>query len=274
VIYCDLTFEQIPVMWLFLLEAYLVLISFTFLLPYFGSVSANVTSTRVALNVLATLPILLGFVVDLFVQGPRAFFSSWANWLEFSLLLPGLIGSLLVESVFKDYCNSGFLLMGATIAVVSGFLVRFYVTIGSRLNFTPLKTGDKSRLRSVTFIWVNRDVEGMDWLLDELRQLEAQDTRGLFNIKLFLTQQKRIPSNLGLRNLPHFGRPDWPTVLLQLACDTPVGTVIGVFFCGPAGMARAVRLAAATATAASLELSEDCTTLIARTRFLFRKEIF
>eukprot|EP00698_Gefionella_okellyi_P022515 TRINITY_DN747_c0_g1_i1.p1 TRINITY_DN747_c0_g1~~TRINITY_DN747_c0_g1_i1.p1 ORF type:complete len:808 (-),score=69.39 TRINITY_DN747_c0_g1_i1:455-2878(-) len=265
---------QMPVMWVFLIHSSLLLVSYSFLRPFLGFIPVGVYNARLALNVIATVPVVVGFAADVYVQGPSAFFGSWANWLEVALLLPGLVGTLVIELAFYEYARAGLLLIISSFVVAFGFLVRFYVTIGSRLDFTPFKAADRSRLKMVHFVWVNRDMQGLEWLVDELRKLEAQDNKGLFNIQLYLTQTNRLTFPLGLRNTPLQGRPDWPNLFLQQARNTPQGTVMGVFFCGPPAMGRAVRLGAATATAASLELSADYSTLIARTRFLFRMEAF
>ncbi|KAJ7202288.1 ferric reductase NAD binding domain-containing protein [Mycena pura] len=115
--------------------------------------------------------------------------------------------------------------------------------------------GDKpTRLSKVYFTWVIRDFGTAEWFHSLLHAIEAQDTQNRIEINIYLTQKIKeddmnniIVHDVGaeedaitsLRAPTHFGRPNWDRAFASLAEKHPESD-IGVFFCGPATIARAL----------------------------------
>lgn len=85
----------------------------------------------------------------------------------------------------------------------------------------------------VYFIWINRDQRAFEWFTELLADLSRQDPGGFFDLRLFLTD----PPPGDLPALAQRGRPDWDHELARIveAHDT---NDLGVFFCGPSGLAE------------------------------------
>jgi len=266
---------QLPILWLFFVHCILLLLQYFFVLPVFHVTPSDVINARAIIDEVIAGLIVAGFLLDLFTQGFMQFFSQPGMWLELLVLLPAAVVAVLLDTVIsQDLPWLGWLFLADSICVLIGLCARFYWAVSGRLYFAPLAREDRAQLKSVNFIWVNRTMDDVLWLVDELRELENKDTLGLLNIQLHITADMTTMPSLGLRHAIRPGRPEWHYDLLELSRSLPKGAVMGVQFCGPPAMARAVRNAAATATALSMEVDEDTRTIVARTRFLFRKENF
>ena len=105
-------------------------------------------------------------------------------------------------------------------------------------------------LEKVHFFWLNRDAVSFEWFAALLTDLERRDTRGLVDVRIFMTGGRDIAHALGdldvftgLRAKTEMGAPDWLAELSRAAGDDPAS--VDVFFCGPPGLARSVARACA-----------------------------
>ncbi|TFK99255.1 NADPH oxidase isoform 2 [Pterulicium gracile] len=113
-----------------------------------------------------------------------------------------------------------------------------------------------TRLSKVYFTWVIRDFGSAEWFHSLLSAIEEQDTQNRIEINIYLTAKIKeddmnniIVQDVGaekdaitsLRAPTHFGRPNWDKVFGNLAGKHPE-TDIGVFFCGPAPLARSLHV--------------------------------
>ncbi len=113
--------------------------------------------------------------------------------------------------------------------------------------------------RKVYFYWLNREGSAFAWFFGLLSELERRDTRGLVDVRVFMTRgQERSTAmvlNLarsivhgfggkdhvtGLRTQTRMGAPNFRTELGTIVEQHPEQRV-DVFFCGPPGLARALR---------------------------------
>ncbi|TNY18171.1 NADPH oxidase [Rhodotorula diobovata] len=151
-------------------------------------------------------------------------------------------------------------------------------------------------LRRVVLVWIVRDTANMGWFAALLRQLEqAQKDPDFLSIRLYLTQrvspamlthlavhapgasgahtgERPRDAITGLAAPTHFGRPDFDALLRRVRDGVETGsylpgresslrTTVGVFYCGPNGLAK--ELKDKTKRAGSKAV-----------RFTFRKEHF
>lgn len=119
-------------------------------------------------------------------------------------------------------------------------------------------------VKRVYFVWVARDQFAFEWFADLLRGIEEKDTRGLFDLRMWITSARAdtAASTLGvaldllaartgrdpvtgLRTRTRFGPPDWDALFDEIRRANPEAQT-GVFFCGPHGLAPTLRRAAAS----------------------------
>ncbi|KAF3807971.1 Respiratory burst oxidase-like protein A [Colletotrichum gloeosporioides] len=153
------------------------------------------------------------------------------------------------------------------------------VIIGAGIGVTPWaanleqiwnmrRTKSDCRLRRLEFVWLCRDISSSEWFRQLLLSLEAQDIGGSFlNIHIYLTQQMdsdaaaNIMLNTAgrgedaitkLRSGTQFGRPDFGKIFVSMreqisngtyapGLEVETRTTVGVYFCGPGGLARSIR---------------------------------
>lgn len=143
------------------------------------------------------------------------------------------------------------------------------VLIGAGIGVTPFASvlesvvlradgaAESTRLRTLHFFWLNRDLYSFEWFAELLAALERDDHRHLVRTHLFLTGDRgdaaaatvalsrRIARISGrratsLRLRVRVGRPDWARELSDIAtaCEPEP---VDVYFCGPPGLGRAIR---------------------------------
>jgi predicted ferric reductase/Ca2+-binding EF-hand superfamily protein len=141
------------------------------------------------------------------------------------------------------------------------------VLIGAGIGVTPFASvlesivqrdrDGQSALEKVHFYWLNRDARSFEWFAAVLSELEQKDTRGLVDIRIFMTGGRGDSTAMllslardlahalgdldcftGLRAKTEMGAPDWLTELGRVAAGDPAS--VDVFFCGPPGLARSV----------------------------------
>jgi predicted ferric reductase/Ca2+-binding EF-hand superfamily protein len=147
------------------------------------------------------------------------------------------------------------------------FECRHVVLIGAGIGVTPFASvlesivlrgrAGREALEKVRFFWLNRDAISFEWFAKLLARLERDAPPGLVDIRIFMTGGRGHVSatflNLarelahglgeadlvtGLATMTRMGAPDWRAELSAVARDVPDTQV---FFCGPPGLARAVR---------------------------------
>lgn len=153
------------------------------------------------------------------------------------------------------------------------------VLIGAGIGVTPFasilkhiwyrqKRGKLGALRRVEFIWVCRDAPSFGWFQTLLQEVEeAQTDPNFLRINIYLTQKigedmlwniavndagaQFDPLTL-LRTRTMFGRPDWKSIYTNLRTaieggaylpgrEASLRTNVGTYFCGPGGLAKAIR---------------------------------
>ncbi|HEX6271672.1 MAG TPA: ferric reductase-like transmembrane domain-containing protein, partial [Polyangiaceae bacterium] len=147
------------------------------------------------------------------------------------------------------------------------FESRHVVLIGAGIGVTPFASvlesivlrglAGQDALEKVCFYWLNRDAVSFEWFAKLLARLERDAPPGLVDIRIFMTGgrgnvsatflnlARQIAHDLGdadlvtgLATMTRMGAPDWRAELSAVARDFPDAEV---FFCGPPGLARAVR---------------------------------
>ncbi|MDY6784107.1 MAG: EF-hand domain-containing protein [Cyanobacteriota bacterium] len=114
------------------------------------------------------------------------------------------------------------------------------------------------RLQKVYFYWLNREQRAFEWFIELLSEIEREDTRGLFDINLYLTgaekksdmksctlymamdlmhAQTQVDLISGLKSRTKTGRPDWDADFRAIAAQHQ-SEKVDVFFCGPPGLSR------------------------------------
>ncbi|KAG8929241.1 hypothetical protein FRC01_004643 [Tulasnella sp. 417] len=164
------------------------------------------------------------------------------------------------------------------------------VLIGAGIGVTPFasilkhiwyrqKRGKLGALRRVEFIWVCRDAPSFGWFQTLLQEVEeAQTDPNFLRINIYLTQKigedmlwniavndagaEFDPLTL-LRTRTMFGRPDWRSIYTNLRTaieggaylpgrEASLKTNVGTYFCGPGGLAKAIREQAYAASSSTV----------------------
>ncbi|KAJ7140468.1 NADPH oxidase B [Mycena filopes] len=184
---------------------------------------------------------------------------------------------IMVDGPFGT-CSEEFLNFETVLLVGAGIGVTPFASILKSIwyrmnNFSGAKP---TRLSKVYFTWVIRDFGTAEWFHSLLHAIESQDTQNRIEINIYLTARINqddmnniIVHDVGaekdaitsLRAPTHFGRPNWDKIFTSIA-DTHPESDVGVFFCGPAGLAT-------TLNEKSNKYSDP-----ESTRFFFGKENF
>lgn len=164
------------------------------------------------------------------------------------------------------------------------------VLIGAGIGVTPFasilkhiwyrqKRGKLGALRRVEFIWVCRDAPSFGWFQTLLQEVEeAQVDPNFLRINIYLTQKidENMLWNIAvndagaqfdpltlLRTRTMFGRPDWKSIYTNLRTaieggaylpgrESSLKTSVGTYFCGPGGLAKAIREQAYAASSSTV----------------------
>jgi predicted ferric reductase/Ca2+-binding EF-hand superfamily protein len=119
-----------------------------------------------------------------------------------------------------------------------------------------------TKLEKAHFFWLNKDQYSFEWFAALLAELEKSDQKGLLDIHLCMTAGRsgvtamgleiarqvmkaagRSDLITGLRTHTHMGAPDWEVMLGTIAQQHRPAKV-DVYFCGPPGLAKIVRVVA------------------------------
>lgn len=209
--------------------------------------------TDLVLCVLVTTVVTLTICLELSELGSQ-FFKVSGQLTDLFCLVPLSIASLVVEVVIlirqtNDVENSllAAILFTAILPVTAVFLgLRLHRIVGSRVMLAdPIGDVAYHRVRAVDFIWTTKNAEDDSWLLERLipitdktkLRLHRYITRG--NPEDGGSDKKYDDAALQT----NYGRPDWDTLFRLIAQRSPSMSKVGVFFCGPKGMAKSVQAA-------------------------------
>ncbi len=147
------------------------------------------------------------------------------------------------------------------------------VLVGAGIGVTPFAAiiqsillrarsgAQKTALRKVHFIWINRDQHAFEWFVELLAQAErdAAEVDIELDIQIYMTggrddlkstslvlarellyARTRADLVTGLRARTNMGRPDWEPLLTSILREHAPGRV-DLFMCGPRGLVRVLR---------------------------------
>lgn len=172
--------------------------------------------------------------LDLFVLFPTSLFCVITDILS----LAGVRSPANLFGVFQ------LLIVWPVLALFLG--ARLLRVIGDRVVLAENYQNSHSKTRSLDFVWTAPSPEADSWLVREMLPLADSPcvrlhrylTRSAPALEPWMADYERVP----LRT--HYGRPDWDGIFEGIAARSRNNAVHGVFFCGPAAMADAVRAAA------------------------------
>lgn len=172
--------------------------------------------------------------LDLFVLFPASLFCVVTDILS----LAGVRSPANLFGVFQ------LLIVWPVLALFLG--ARLLRVIGDRVVLAENYQNSHSKTRSLDFVWTAPDPAADGWLVREMLPLADSPcvrlhrylTRAAPALEPWMADYERVP----LRT--HYGRPDWDALFEGIAARSRNNAVHGVFFCGPAPMADAVRAAA------------------------------
>ncbi|GAB0489456.1 hypothetical protein MMPV_000675 [Pyropia vietnamensis] len=172
--------------------------------------------------------------LDLFVLFPASLFCVVTDILS----LAGVRSPANLFGVFQ------LLIVWPVLALFLG--ARLLRVIGDRVVLAENYQNSHSKTRSLDFVWTAPSPEADSWLVREMLPLADSPcvrlhrylTRSAPALEPWMADYERVP----LRT--HYGRPDWDGIFAGIAARSRNNAVHGVFFCGPAAMADAVRAAA------------------------------
>lgn len=134
------------------------------------------------------------------------------------------------------------------------FLVRYFRIVGRRISLVQTVNASHRSLRSLDFVWTTPKASDDDWLCSDLASTiafsSATSATRAVRLHRFITREstpdveagESIAAIPGFKN--NFGRPCWDTLFTALVNNSPNGTCIGVFVCGPPSLTSAVKAAA------------------------------
>lgn len=180
--------------------------------------------------------------MDLFVLFPASLFCVITDLLS----LAGVRSPANLFGVFQ------LLIVWPVLALFLG--ARLLRVIGDRVVLAENYQNSHSKTRSLDFVWTAPAPEADSWLVREMLPLADSPcvrlhrylTRSPPALEPWMADYERVP----LRT--QYGRPDWDGIFEGIAARSRNNAVHGVFFCGPAAMADAVRAAAMRAMRATI----------------------
>lgn len=218
----------------------------------------------IILSTMILIPCLTAIVIEVYTLGIRDYIADQlGNVFDLVLLVPLLVSSIVFPFFLAFYHDvkmpymfeiSVYILWPITTVLL---LWRTGRTIGSRIALAGhwAASNSHSETKSVDFIWTSKVAKDDHWLIDELLPFAG---RGIVRLHRFITREeaRTEPWMLNYEKVPlktKYKRPDWDEIFLGLVERSRSGTCLGVFFCGPDGMAKAIQQASMKAMAVSVE---------------------
>lgn len=220
-------------------------------LSVYGNDAMNIMD--LVLSLVLFLPVFATIASEMVMYGVSDFFyRDLGNGFDFFLFLPlslicVLLHGLGLADVWENSHHVSKITVLAVWPILSLFLVwRIVRTIGSRVTLAQYLRSRMARTKSLDFLWVSKTHEEDSWLLAELLPIASSDA---VRVHRFLTKSEPILEDW-MRDYTEvplkttYERPNWNKVFDSVVEKSKSGSVIGVFFCGPHRMARAVQQAA------------------------------
>lgn len=214
-----------------------------------------------SLTLTLLLPVATATIVEILTHGLKAYVVDDAgNLFEMLVLIPLLIGSAILTgflSLSRADIPHIFEVVVYLVWALTALLLLWRTgrTIGSRISLAQNFKSTHSQTKSLDFVWVSKTHADDQWLIDELLPLAGS---GIVRLHRFITREEEQTEQwtLDYEKVPlktTYKRPDWDDVFSSLVERSRSGSVIGVFFCGGDGMARAIQKSAMKAMAASVQ---------------------
>lgn len=205
------------------------------------------------LSILLTVTMAVILALEISYMG-RDFFANFGRNADFFVFLPMSILStiLCIRSWVTMGSVSNVLNVGHFALILPLLLIqlayRMYRSVGSRslLNCAVEGCGCKCKagVPEVDFVWTTPNCTDDKWLRDELAPFAS---RSVLRLHRYITRGQvggsGIENDIECGIELHTGRPDWNAFLAMIADTTRSGADIGIFFCGPPAMGKAVRRA-------------------------------
>ncbi len=209
--------------------------------------------TDLVLCVIVTTIVTTTVMLELSELGSH-FFKVPGQLTDLFCLVPLSIASLVLEIVIlnrqtNDVENSllAAILFTAILPVTAIFLgLRLHRIVGARVMLAdPIGDVAYHKVRAVDFIWTTKNAEDDAWLLERLIPITDKT-----KLRLHRYITRGSPEDGGSDKMhddkalqTNYGRPDWDTLFRIIAQRSPSMSKVGVFFCGPKGMAKSVQAA-------------------------------
>ena len=211
------------------------------------------------------LPVLTATILEISLHGFQTFLlRNVDNLLDMVPFLPLLVVSVVLTGFSAFTALNLEALFVPTVAILWPctmllMLWRTTRTIGSRVFLARHSKSAHAKTKSLDFIWVSKTHADDQWLVKEMLPFAGTS---IVRLHRFITREDPIiePWMSEFENIPlktAYERPDWDNVFSSLVERSKSGTVVGVFFCGPDRMARAVRLSAMKAMAVSVQNARE-----------------
>lgn len=228
-------------------------------LHFYNSITFAIVDLVLAVFIL--LPVLLAMLTEMRLRGLGAFCTDEVgNVFDLVFLVPLLMVSVALTCYISFVPNDLPHMFEVTVfglwpLTTLLLLWRTGRTIGSRISLAQYFKSTHSQTKSLDFLWVSKAHADDQWLISELLPLAGS---GIVRLHRFITREPETtePWMLDFEKVPlktTYKRPDWDDVFSALVERTRSGSVVGVFFCGPDPMARAVQQSAMKAMTASVD---------------------
>lgn len=205
--------------------------------------------SETVLGLILSAAMITTISLEIIYMGTEYFFAKMRCLDFFFFIIASILSNILsIESCVKPpvvYWAFSAIHFGVFLPIVFVLLAyRMYKSIGMRSflnnNHTNYARGScscRENVPDVNFIWTTRYSTDDEWLQKELSRTEI-------NLHRFVTAKGATLDTRDSLNVDSFsGRPKWKTVVGQVASGIRSGEEVGVFFCGPPEMGRAVRRA-------------------------------
>jgi len=211
----------------------------------------------------AAFPLALSVFCEASVLGPRVYAKRRGSLVDAGLLVPLALAGVAIDFAALAGYGSGATWFGVVnLAVLwptllAALVYRLARVAGSRLLLAQNVRSSHSATRSLDFVWTAPTQADDGWLVEELLPLCQSGTvrlhRHITRVKkeaaveeAWTRDYQRVPLATTYR------RPEWDQLFTGIVERSRSGTVIGIFFCGPPVMSKAIQDAAQRAMAASL----------------------
>lgn len=191
--------------------------------------------------------LILTIILELSFMGKRYFSSAprvfdLFGFIPLTLVSIGISAALIIEGTEDLYLafqvNSGGVL--SLLFILMAIRLHRAVRLRSLLTDTTPAMLSEGKEPEVDFVWTTRHENDDEWIRKELAPLTGGTELRLHR---YVTRAKEVDVETGANILTsaHAGRPEWDQMFQKIAASTKSRSTIGVFFCGPKPMGKAVQ---------------------------------